>query len=148
MEVGKLDNTSAGSVILLWKSIFARHGVPEQVVTDNCPQFDSYEFRKFARDYQFRHIISSPYYPRGNGEAERGVKTVKELLRKSDEPYLALLAYRSTPVTNGYSPAELLMKRILRTNVRISREARVSDKNLLLEREEELRRKQKYNFNR
>ena len=36
---------------------------------------------------------------------------------KSDEPYLALLAYRSIPVANGYSPAELLMNRRLRTIV-------------------------------
>ena len=43
------------------------------------------------------------------------------------------------------------MNRRLRTNVPISREARiplVPDKTLLLEREEELRRKQKCNFNR
>ena len=83
IEVGKLDNTSAGSVILRCKNIFARHGIPEQVVTDNGPQFDSNEFRKFAREYQFRHITNSPYYPRCNGEAERGVKTVKELLKKA-----------------------------------------------------------------
>ena len=72
------------------------------------------------------------------------------MAQKRDEPYLALLAYRSTPVTNGYSPAELLMNRRLRTNVPVSREARVPrvpDKTLLLEREEELRRKQKCNFN-
>ena len=62
---------------------------------------------------------------------------VKELL-KSEEPYLALLAYRSTPVANRYSPAELLMNRRLRTNVPLSREARiprVPDKTLLLKRE-------------
>ena len=44
------------------------------------------------------NITSSLYYPQGNGEAERGVKPVKELLKKGDEPYRALLAYRSTPL--------------------------------------------------
>ena len=31
-EVAKLDNTSAGSVILRCKNIFARHGIPEEVL--------------------------------------------------------------------------------------------------------------------
>ena len=41
------------------------------------------------------------------------VYTIKDLLNKSDDPYLAILAYRSTPLENGYSPAELLMGRKL-----------------------------------
>ena len=62
---------------------FCKVWYTEQVVTDNGPQLDSNEFQKFAQEYQFRHITSSPYYPRGNGEAERGKKTVKELLKKA-----------------------------------------------------------------
>ena len=76
---------------------------------------------------------------------------MKALLKKGDEPCLALLAYRSTPLSNGYSPAELLMNRKLRTNVPSSREARkpqVPDRKLVVEREEEQRRKQKANFDR
>ena len=45
--------------------------------------------------------------------------TIKNL-KKSDNPYLALLIYRSTPLPNSnYSPAELLMSRKLRTNLPI-----------------------------
>ena len=36
------------------------------------------------------------------------------LLKKSTDPYLALLCYRSTPLQNGFSSAELLMGRKLR----------------------------------
>ena len=41
------------------------------------------------------------------------VRTIKDLLNKSDDPYLAILAYRSTPLENGYSPAELLISHLL-----------------------------------
>ena len=50
---------------------------------------------------------------------ERAVKTVKSLLKKSDDPYIALMIYRSTPLHNGFSPSELLMNRKLRTTLPI-----------------------------
>ncbi|KAL5491281.1 hypothetical protein EMCRGX_G016538 [Ephydatia muelleri] len=59
----------------------------------------------------------SPRYPQGNGEAERAVRTIKNILDKAKDPYLGLLAYRSTPLRNGYSPSELLMNRRLSTTV-------------------------------
>ena len=42
---------------------------------------------------------------------------VKNLLKKTQDPYKALLPYRSTPLEIGYSPSELLMCRRLRTTV-------------------------------
>ena len=47
------------------------------------------------------------------------MQTIKNL-KKSNDPYLALLIYQSTPLPNSnYSPAELLMSRKLRTNLPI-----------------------------
>ena len=45
------------------------------------------------------------------------MQTVKKLLKKADDPYVALLNYRATPLQHGSSPAELLMGRKLRTRV-------------------------------
>ena len=53
-----------------------------------------------------------------NGEAERAVGTVKGLWKSNPkDPHLSLLTYRTTPLENGYTPAELLMGRQLQTNL-------------------------------
>ena len=74
--------------------------------------------KAFAASYGFQHTTSSPYYPRGNGLAERTVKTIKALLQQADDPQQALLNYRATPLPwCGLSPAELLFGRRIRTTV-------------------------------
>lgn len=120
IEVANLTTTTTAHVTAKLKSIFARHGVPETVVTDNGPQFSSAEFAAFARDYDFTHTTSSPRYPQSNGEAERAVRTVKSLLEKGEDPHKALMAYRATPLAQGPSPAQLLMGRNIRTTVPVS----------------------------
>lgn len=117
IEIALLKSTSSQAVINHMQSIFARHGIPETVVSDNGPQYASEAFVKFAKDYGFCHETSSPYYPQGNAEAERAVQTIKRAIRNASDPYQALLAYRATPLKCGYSPAELLMGRRLRTTL-------------------------------
>ena len=64
--------------------------------------------KEFALWYGFRHTTSSPHYPRGHGQAERAVKTVKSLLLDAEDPFLALLNYHATPFPCcELSPAEL-----------------------------------------
>lgn len=117
VEIALLNKTKSNDVITHLKSFFARHGIPEVLMSDNGPQFSGQTFSDFAEAYGFKHITSSPRFPQSNGEAERAVQTVKNLLKKATDPYLALLAYRATPLQNGYSPAELLMGRRLRTTL-------------------------------
>ena len=118
-ELAKLSTTTADSVIIHMKSIFARHSIPETVVSDNGPQFLASSFSSFAQEYGFSHVTSSPRFPQANGEAKRTVATVKNLLKKSVDPYLALLVYRKSPLENGCSPSELLMCRKLRSTLPI-----------------------------
>ena len=63
-------------------------------------------------------MTSSPSYPQSNGQAERTVQTVKGIIQKSTDPFMALLSYRSTPMPwCGLSPAELCMGSRIRSSV-------------------------------
>ena len=122
-EVIKLTTTTSAAVISALKSLFSRYGIPEVVRSDNGPQFASQEFASFAETYGFQLITSSPRYPQSNGQAERTVQTVKRLLTKSTDRYMALLSYRATPLPwCNLSPAELLMGRRIRTTLPLSDE--------------------------
>ena len=72
IEIAKLSALSSG-VITHLKSIFARHGIPEIVISDNGPQYLSEMFTQFSKQYGFRHVTSSPRYAQANGEAEWAV---------------------------------------------------------------------------
>ena len=52
----------------------------------------------------------------GNGEAKRAVRTLKNLLKRQKDPYLALISYRVTPLSwCNLSLSLLRMGRRLRT---------------------------------
>ena len=78
------------------------------------------KFRNFAQDWGFQYIQSSPYHHQSNGEAERFVRTVKNTLTKAhqsgQDPNMALLCYRSTPINSKLpSAVELMNSRRYRT---------------------------------
>ena len=124
IELAKPSSIDANTVINHLKSIFARHGIPQAIISDNGPQYSAAVFSKFAKDYGFVHMTSSPKFPLANGEAERTARTIKNLLKKCSEKaedhFLALMAHRATPLACGYSPAELLMGHAIRTTVPMS----------------------------
>ena len=112
IEVIKLKSTTSQSIIEALQSVFSCYSIPETVVSDNGPQYSSNEFNTFAKRYSFTHITSSALFPQSNAQVERAVQTVKRLLNQSDDPYMALLTYRSTPLPwCNFSPSELLMER-------------------------------------
>ena len=118
IELGAMNkNKTISEASRVLKSVFTKHGIPETLRSDNGPPFDSAKYLVFAREWGCNIITSSPMFPRSNGEVERAVQTAKSILRKSDEPEKALLAYRSTPLRCGYSPSQLLMGRVIRSTL-------------------------------
>ncbi len=81
--------------------------------------------------------------------AEAAVKIVKNLFKKNKDPSLALMEYRATPLQNGYSPAELLFGRKIRTTMPIAPSAlipKVAKQKNLRRKEEKSRNNQKENY--
>ena len=121
MDVQIVNSTSSDATISKLRSIFAVHGLPEQIVTDNGSGFTSAEFDSFCKQNGIKHILTSPYHPSSNGLAERAVQTFKSAVVRMEGPMDVRLSrflfrYRVTPQsTTGLSPSQLLMGRRLRT---------------------------------
>ena len=100
-EIDTLTNKTASQLIHILKKHFSRHGIPNKLVSDNGPPFNSYEFEQFTMSYEIEHVTSSPHYPQSNGKVENTIKVAKNLLKKSKtaktDIYLALLEWRNTP---------------------------------------------------
>nr|XP_042908324.1 uncharacterized protein LOC122271375 [Parasteatoda tepidariorum] len=115
--------------------------------TECGPQFEvtrTAEFQNFAKVYGFKHITSSPRYPQSNGFVEAAVEIIKLRFKKSKNPYLALLSYRTTPLKNGYIPAELLMGRRLQSTLPLVvslLQPKLIEKEILEEKEEKDRKR-------
>ncbi|GFW49989.1 retrovirus-related Pol polyprotein from transposon 17.6 [Trichonephila clavipes] len=120
VELKPLNSTTAQSVITVMKSIYATsYGISEELVSDGGPPYNSNLMMNFFREWGIKHHVTSPYFPRVNGQIERAVQTVKHSLTKAAEEgkdwYVVLLDYRIQPAKGMPSPAELLMGRKLRT---------------------------------
>ncbi|CAH8491041.1 unnamed protein product [Dicrocoelium dendriticum] len=152
-EIDALTSTSTQAVINKLRSQFARHGIPEEVVSDNGPQFNSAEFRSFSEKWDFLHRLTSPYHSQSNGKAESAVKEAKKLLTKAKEtkedPYIMLLERRNMPSAEiGCSPAQRLFGRRTRTLLPIANtllQPEIPSQSLMYERlRERMLRQKKY----
>jgi len=156
IEVDQLENNSSQCVIAHCKPQFARHGIPDVLITDGGPQFASGQFEMFSQVYQFQHCQSSPYYPQSNGRAEKAVQTAKSIIKKAiddkSDPHLALLEYRNTPINDRLgSPTQRLMGRRTKTLIPTSDSLlcpQTIKPSLVQQELEEQKRKQKYYYDR
>ncbi|XP_058796647.1 uncharacterized protein K02A2.6-like [Phymastichus coffea] len=117
-------DTTAEKLICSMRKIFARHGLPEHIVSDNGRQFVSEKFKKFLSELGIKQSFSPPYHPATNGAAENFVGIFKDKINKIvkggrglDEAIdIFLFDYRSiSHCTTGKSSAFLMYKRQLRT---------------------------------
>ena len=121
MALWKVD---AGSVAYHLIQLFARVGIPKEILSDQGTNFMSQLLRELYNLLNIRPIRTSPYHPQTDGLVECFNKTLKSVLRKLVNkeghdwdrllPYV-LFAYREVPQsTTGFSPFELLYGREVR----------------------------------
>ena len=54
-KVVEIHRRKTEAVITQFKVQFARHGIPEVLISNNGPEFDNQEFKNFSTDWQFEH---------------------------------------------------------------------------------------------
>lgn len=152
IETQQIKSLTSETIINYLKNVFSKHSIPEILVSDNGPQFQKINtsiFSKFSHEYGFKHITSSPMFPHSNGMAEAAVKIIKNGLKKEKDLNKFLMAYRSSPLENGYSSAELLFNRKIRTNIPTHpNNLFLVIPNLVKEKETERKSKQKIYYDR
>ncbi|KAJ8049054.1 hypothetical protein HOLleu_01612 [Holothuria leucospilota] len=108
-EVDYLSSTSEAEIGKM-KHHFARHGIPDTLISDGGPQYSSEKFRAFSKAWNFSHEMSSPGNSQSNGAAEAAVKTAKRLFQKcrasSQDPYIGLLNQQNTPTEVRTQPIQ------------------------------------------
>ena len=105
--------------------MFATHGFPSMLVSDNGPPFSSTEFHHFVSRNGINHRRVPPYHPSSNGLAENMIKTAKQTLNKASkgdsiEAKISkfLASYRNTPHSvTGHTPTEIFMGSAPRTRL-------------------------------
>ena len=123
-EVIMMETTTSTKTINVLRHLFASHGIPEQIVSDNGPQFISKEFKDFTVSNGIKHHLSVPYHPATNGQVERFVQTMKQAIRAGSASSVQqrldcfLLSYRNSPhSTTKETPAMLFLGRPLHSRL-------------------------------
>ena len=126
VEVDVIYSTTSEVIIKCLDKQFCRYGVPRTLRTDNGANLVSAEMDGYLTEMGIKRRLTTPLWPRANGEVERQNRSLLKAMRatqaeKKDwrsELNKYLLAYRSTPHTmTGTSPAELLYGRKLSTKL-------------------------------
>jgi len=123
LEIERMSSTTSEKTIEVLQKLFARYGIPAQLLSDIGSQLTSKEFQQFLKRNGIKHITSAPYHPATNGLAERGVGSFKSAMKRETEVKslnlkLArfLLAYRNNP-HSWEPPSQLFLGIRLRTRL-------------------------------
>ena len=124
-DVSQVSITTSQQTVEVLQEIFAMHGFPRILVSDNGPQFSSAEFAAFLTSHHILHHTSAPNHPATNGLAENMNRNVKQWLDKQAKGFKFsraisefLKTYRNVPHTvTKRTPAEINFGRALCTHL-------------------------------
>ena len=124
-EVQVTRSSSAATAITHLNQMFATHGTPEVITSENVPS-GSEEFTAWCKQLGIKHRKITPLWPAPNAQVERFNKTLEKTIRSAtvegknwrSELFVFLMNYRNTPHSStGVSPASLMMNRHIRTKI-------------------------------
>ena len=78
-EIETLYDTKSITIVKKMKKFFSRLGITETLRSDNGPQYTAQVPKEFSKLWNFKHVTSSPEYPKSNGFVERHIQIVKNL---------------------------------------------------------------------
>ena len=121
-EVEIVRSTKASVVIPKFDKIFATHGIPFSITTDNRPPFNSEAYRRYLHTLGISYDTATPKWPQGTAEVERFNQPLGRALITAkvegriwqQELNRFLLQYRTTPhATTKIAPSDLLFNRVV-----------------------------------
>lgn len=77
----KMTDDAQTTAQRLLDGVFARVGLPVEIISDQDPLFTSEFSRGLARCMRISHVFSTPYRKQADGLAERQMRTLREYLR-------------------------------------------------------------------
>ena len=73
---------TSAAVTYVIEDACAMFGRPDQIRSENGPQYAGQHFRNFCRRWGIQHVTSSPHYAQSNGFSERQVRWIKSIIKK------------------------------------------------------------------
>ncbi|KRZ92580.1 hypothetical protein T08_7549 [Trichinella sp. T8] len=67
----------------IFAELFATHGLPKCLVTDNSTAFKSAKFLAFLKSNSIHNITTAPFHPSSNGQAECAAQSPKKAMEVS-----------------------------------------------------------------
>ena len=98
-------DASSDMVISHVRSIFAWHGKPKVVFSDQRSQYSFHKLKKISKSWDFIHKTSSTGFPHSNGFVEKAIQTINKTLwtcrEGNSDPYLSMLPLCTTKNSSG-----------------------------------------------
>ena len=125
-EVEIMNKTTAFHTIRAFEKVFARHGLPDTIKSDNGSPFQSKDVKDYLTTQGIHHHRVTPLWPQANGKVEGFMKPMGKAIRAAwaesrdwqRELFAFLMNYRTTPhLSTGVAPTEMLYKRVIRSTV-------------------------------
>ncbi|CAB4028823.1 Transposon Tf2-9 poly, partial [Paramuricea clavata] len=82
-EVEIMNKTPTSHTIRAFENVFARHGLPDTIKSDNGPSFQSKDVKDYLTTHGIHHHCVTPLWPQANGKMLEG-HTRKSTIKEGD----------------------------------------------------------------